>query len=214
MSAIDDFLEQLVEQVELGRGIRLFVRRQAEETQIAAGLPQAQQTGEHLHASCAVSCAAFPDALLNLAQKRVVGRRAGLDQARTEATCSIFSGSSRATSDLRRRSRNGRKRRASRRCSAGVEGSVVSGLLVAFAKIGPAPEIAGHDEIHKRPKIAHRVFHWGAGENEAMARAEAESRLRILRLGILDVLRFIEDDGGKRETGIKFDIASEQAVAR
>ena len=47
-----------------------------------------------------------------------------------------------------------------------------------------------------------------------MARSEAESRLRILRLRILDVLRFIEDDGGKRVTGIKFDIASEQAVAR
>ena len=47
-----------------------------------------------------------------------------------------------------------------------------------------------------------------------MACVEAESRLRILRLGILDVLRFIEDDGGKRATRVKFDVASEQAVAR
>ena len=47
-----------------------------------------------------------------------------------------------------------------------------------------------------------------------MARVEAESRLRILRLGILDVLRFIEHDGGERETGVKFDVASEQTVTR
>ena len=77
MSAVDDFLEQLVEQVELRGSFALFVRRKSEEPQIAAGLAQAQQAGQHLHPGCAVSCSAFPDALLDLAQKRVVGRPLG-----------------------------------------------------------------------------------------------------------------------------------------
>ena len=77
MPAVDDFLEQLVEEVELRGSFALFVRRESEQPQVAAGLAQAQQAGQHLHPGCAVSCSAFPDALLDLAQKRVVGRPLG-----------------------------------------------------------------------------------------------------------------------------------------
>src|SRR5262245_39267132 len=77
MSAINDFLEQLVEQVELRGSIAFFVRRESEKPQVAAGLAQAQQAGQHLHPGCAVRCSAFPHALLDLAQKRVVGRPLG-----------------------------------------------------------------------------------------------------------------------------------------
>ena len=77
MSAVNDFLEQLVEQVELRGSIALFVRREPEEPQVAAGLAQAQQAGQHLHPGYAVICATFPDPLLDLAQKGVVGRPLG-----------------------------------------------------------------------------------------------------------------------------------------
>ncbi len=80
MSAVDNFAEQLVEQVELGRGVGLFVRRKTEQAQIAAGLPQAEQAGQHFHPGGAVVRPARAETLLDFAQKRVVGRALGRAQ--------------------------------------------------------------------------------------------------------------------------------------
>src|SRR4030095_17044532 len=51
--------------------------RSSGEPEVAAGRAQAYQAGQHLHPGRAVSCSAFPHALLDLAQKRVVGRPLG-----------------------------------------------------------------------------------------------------------------------------------------
>ena len=49
MPAVDDFFEQFIEQIELGRGFALVVRQRSEQTQVAAGLAEPEQTGQYLH---------------------------------------------------------------------------------------------------------------------------------------------------------------------
>src|SRR4051812_48516042 len=67
MFAVDRFLEQLVQQVQLGRGLFLI---DADEAQNATDLAQTEQTGEHLHPlRTGVHILAGPaETLLDLAQ--------------------------------------------------------------------------------------------------------------------------------------------------
>src|SRR5438128_5488354 len=71
--AVDRFLEELVEKVQLGGGLFLI---DADEAQIAAHLAQTEQTSEHHHplGSGVHILAEAAQTLLDLAQQRVVGR--------------------------------------------------------------------------------------------------------------------------------------------
>src|SRR5436305_2207994 len=70
--AVNRFLEELVEQVQLCRGLFLI---DADEAQIAADLTQTEQASKHLHPLCAGGhiLAGTAETLLDLAQLRVIG---------------------------------------------------------------------------------------------------------------------------------------------
>ena len=68
--------------------------------------------------------------------------------------------------------------------------------------------------MHERPKIAHGIFQRRAGKNEALAAAQVEGSLRVLRLWIFDMLCFVEHDRIEGESAVKFRVAAKQAVTR
>jgi len=58
------------------------------------------------------------------------------------------------------------------------------------------------------------VLDWRAGERDAIGRVERTDRLRLLAVGILHVLRFVEDDAAPGDRAQHVDIAQRHAVAR
>jgi hypothetical protein len=70
--AVDRFLEEFVEEIELG-GSLFFIN--ADEAQIATNLAQTEETSKHLHPlrTGVHILAGTAETLLDLAQKRVIG---------------------------------------------------------------------------------------------------------------------------------------------
>ena len=207
MAAVDDFFEQFIEQIELRRR-RLF---EAEQTQIAAGLAQAEQTGQHLHPLRAV-VRGTAEAALDFAEQRIVGGALRRSEFARQHLLD-FGGKFRrdvgffATEE--ERSQPTREPTLQRRFGSGGER-----FLVALAEVAATAEVTRHHEIHQRPEIAHGVFHRRAGEDKALTAAQVEGGLRILRVGVFDVLRFVEHHGVESERAIKFRVAAEQSVTR
>ena len=51
-----------------------------------------------------------------------------------------------------------------------------------------------HQEVEKTPDFAQMVFHRRARQTQALASLQLANDLRSVGAGILDVLRFVEDD--------------------
>ena len=75
-------------------------------------------------------------------------------------------------------------------------------------------EEAGIEQIHDRPEVADVVLHRRAGEGDAERRLDRPRGLGLLRLGVLDVLRFVEDEALPRHALQRLDLAVQQRVAR
>ncbi len=90
----------------------------------------------------------------------------------------------------------------------------LEGVLVAFLEIAFRAQIAWQQKVEERPEVPQRVFQWGAGENEASPSLEGHGGGGILAVGVLDVLRLVEDRCREAEAFVVFDIAPEQRVAR
>src|SRR5258706_14544371 len=107
------------------------------------------------------------------------------------------------------------QKRAEPSCQPGLHISIFiakNRQLIALAKILCRTEIARHQKIENGPEVLNRVFQRGSSEHDAVIGANGFYRLRILRLAIFDVLRFIERDGVEFEALIAFGIAADQAV--
>ncbi len=75
------------------------------------------------------------------------------------------------------------------------------------AKIGQRSEQAGIEKGKLRPQLDRIVFHRRAREHQLMVGLQKPSRLGRLREGILDFLRFIEDDIMEAILAQKDDVA-------
>ena len=74
-------------------------------------------------------------------------------------------------------------------------------------------EQARMKELHHRPQVADVVLDRGAGKRDAIAAFERARRARLLALGILDILRLVQNDPRPRELGQRREVAMQQAVA-
>jgi len=68
------------------------------------------------------------------------------------------------------------------------------------------------DEFHDAPQVEQPVFQRRAGERELVVALERLGRAGDHRLGILDVLRLVENDGAKGEFLQRGEIAAQQRV--
>ena len=68
------------------------------------------------------------------------------------------------------------------------------------------------DEIHDAPQIEQAVFQRRAGERELVVGLERLGRARDHRLGILDDLRLVENDGAEGKFLQRGEIAPQQRV--
>ena len=73
-------------------------------------------------------------------------------------------------------------------------------------------EITGLHEIHDAPQIEQPIFQRRAGERQAMLGLQLLDRLRDLRAGILDELRFVENHRAEGEFLQLLQIAPQQRV--
>src|SRR5438067_731243 len=95
----------------------------------------------------------------------------------------------------------------------------VDGLRVPVGLNGhkeSAPELrlaaqdTGVEELHDRPEIAYVIFDGCAGEGDAPAGPKAPRGPRLLRLRILDVLRFVQHNSGPGHARERLVIAMEE----
>src|SRR3982751_6835603 len=77
MTAVDDLFQKFIQQVHFGRTLLVFVRRKAEQTQIATDLAEAKKSGQHFHPLRALAGWLRAESLLDLAQQNVVSRALG-----------------------------------------------------------------------------------------------------------------------------------------
>ena len=68
------------------------------------------------------------------------------------------------------------------------------------------------DEIHDAPQIEQAIFQRRAGEREAVLGFQLLHRLRDLRAGVLDELRFVENHGAEGEFLQFLEVAPQQRV--
>src|SRR5581483_2739071 len=61
-------------------------------------------------------------------------------------------------------------------------------------ELGLRAEKAGVEELPDRPQVADVVLDRGAGQGDAVVGPEGASGPGLFRLGVLDVLRLVEDD--------------------
>ena len=92
-------------------------------------------------------------------------------------------------------------------CARAGVGAGLDGPREQVAEHRAFTEDAGVEEIHDGPQIADVVFDGGAGEGDAVVGGQRARRLRLARLGVLDVLRFVEQKAGP------FDLAHFRVVA-
>ena len=69
--------------------------------------------------------------------------------------------------------------------------------IVLLEELAPVGQVAGMDEFHDAPEIEQPVFQRRAGERELVLGLQRLGRARDHRLGILDVLRLVQDDGAE-----------------
>ena len=212
MSAVDRFLEKLVEQIQLGGGRLVPAFIDAEQAQIATDLAQPEQTGEHLHPLRAGVhiLAGTAETLLDLAQERVVGRALRGSLGRTERPARF------SPADLSRR-----------RVSAGAGGTGCKPAREPALHVGrgararSAVRSARGNRSRSRDNPGATKFmidqrsrtEFSIGvpvRTKRWRRAEDEGGLRVLRLGIFDVLRFVEHGGGELDCAQMLDVATEQ----
>ncbi len=113
---------------------------------------------------------------------------------------------------LRRRSRKGPVSRFSRLAASGSWPAWM-GMKNRALEVGLGAEEAGVEELHDRPQVADVVFDRGAGEGDAVVARQRACGLRLLRFGVLDVLRLVEDDAGPVYFLENVEVAVEQGVA-
>ena len=68
------------------------------------------------------------------------------------------------------------------------------------------------DEFHDAPEIEQPVFQRRAGQRELVLGLQRLGRARDHRLGILDVLRLVENDGAEGKFLQRGEIAAQQRV--
>ena len=109
----------------------------------------------------------------------------------------------------------------SSRCCAGSRApSNTSRLVAAFfdpRSVQP-PEALGiaqeprHQKVEQRPQFTQVVFQWCPGQAQAMVGLELLHYLCGLRLGVLDLLRLVENDEVKLMCKQCFPVAGEQRI--
>ncbi len=77
-----------------------------------------------------------------------------------------------------------------------------------------AAEQARVEELHDRPQVADRILHRRAGEGEAIVGSERTRGPGLLGLGVLDVLRLVEDHCGPGHAAQMLEVAVQQRIAR
>ena len=85
--------------------------------------------------------------------------------------------------------------------------------LVAFPEVVAGTEVARHQEVHQRPEITHGVFDRRAAEREFVAGSQGKRGLGVLRVGILDVLRLVEDHGPEFDAPVAILVAAQERIA-
>ena len=73
-------------------------------------------------------------------------------------------------------------------------------------------EITRLDEIHDAPQIEQPIFQRRAGQRQALLGLQLLDRLRDLRAGVFDELRFVENHRAEREFLQLFQVAPQQRV--
>ena len=197
MAAIDDFLEQFAEQVQLcrtpsaGSDVVEF-----EQAQVAADLAQAQQGVEDDHAAAgqALRAHGLDDLAAARLEQFAVNSLLIRRSVRRTTPAPVSPGRSVATSRLSRRSM--KRPQPAREPRLGCVALFARDRnFVTLAEILRRAQVTGHEEIEDGPEIEHRIFQRRAGEDQAMPRPDRFHRLRVLGLAILDVLGFVEDHG-------------------
>ena len=84
--------------------------------------------------------------------------------------------------------------------------------FVALAEILRRAQITRHQKIEERPQIENGIFHRRTCQDQFMVRADGLDGLGVLRLAILDVLRFVQHDGVESQAAIMFGVAPQQGV--
>jgi hypothetical protein len=74
-------------------------------------------------------------------------------------------------------------------------------------------EVAGVQELAQRPQLIESVLDGGAGERDAHLGGERAGGARLRGVGVLDLLRFVEDHRVPRVRAERFALAAQQWVA-
>ena len=211
---IDGFVEQFVEEFHFA-GVGFLFRRAllVQQPQIARGLAQTQERGqhEHLDSACVLLARRFVDLGAGSLQQRGVDflLRVGqfaigdvLQLLRQVGGDFLFAAAQEEGPQTLGEPRH--------RLFVALAGD---GQFVAFAEVVAVAQVAGHDEVHERPDVAHGVFHRGAGEDEFAGGAEHPGGLRVLSVRVLDVLGFIQNDVGELEGAVARGVAAQERIA-
>ena len=90
----------------------------------------------------------------------------------------------------------------------GLRGAAV----VLLEELAALRQVTGVDEFHDAPQIEQPVFQRRAGKGELVLGLERLGRSGDHRLGVLDVLRLVQDDGAEGEFLERSEVAAQQRV--
>ena len=208
VAAIHGFAEELQQSVDFRRGRIGFL---IQKPQVATRLPQAQESGEDLHAGGSARLAhgvyfsAGGDLELRVGGLLVGGKLHLHD---------LFDFGREFLEDFRLRAAKHPGSHApeqSRPDSSGLPGR--QRFFVAVLKILPRAEIARQQEVEEGPEVSDGVLKRGSGEDESSLRTDGTRRPRILAPGIFDVLGLIECGRRKDECFVMLGVAAQEGVA-
>ena len=196
-------LEQLEERRGLARAEALLA---AGERGMAANLAQAGERGEDVHARLAGRRVERGKRLAAALQFREVELALALGELAIDA---LLDAVGQILRDLLfQAAQHDRPHAAGEQRARGLRGAAIV-LLEEFAAVG---QVAGMDEFHDAPEIEQAVFQRRAGERELVLGLQRLGRARDHRLGVLDVLRLVENDGAEGEFLQRGEVAAQQRV--